>query len=169
MMTHVKLESLVVGSRDTIAGTVYGAIVVLSVLTAGAPAFEHGSWHLLAVLGVTVLVFWTAHVYTHVIGESLQEGRRLERRQVQAIARRELAIPLAAVLPMAMVALGVVGAIEASTSLWLAAGISVATLTVQGIRYARLERLSRTGTIVSVAINLSLGLALVVLKVAVTH
>jgi hypothetical protein len=80
-----------------------------------------------------------------------------------------LAIPLAAVLPMGMVALGVVGAIEASTALWLAAGISVATLTVQGIRYARLERLSRTGTIVSVAINLSLGLALVVLKVAVTH
>jgi hypothetical protein len=169
MMRQVKLEALVVGSRDTIAGTVYGAIVVLSVLTAGAPAFEHGNWHLLAVLGVTVLVFWTAHVYTHVIGESLQEGHRLERRQVIAIARRELAIPLAAVLPMTMVGLGVVGAIGASTALWLAAGISVATLTIQGIRYARLERLSRTGTIVSVAINLSLGLALVVLKVVVTH
>ena len=85
------------------------------------------------------------------------------------IGRRELAIPLAAVLPMAMITLGVLGAIEASTALWLAAGISVATLTVQGIRYARLERLSRTGTIVSVGINLSLGLALVALKAAVSH
>jgi hypothetical protein len=165
----MKLEALILGTRDTIAGTVYGAIVVLSVLTAGAPAFEHGSWHLLAVLGVTVLVFWTAHVYTHIIGESLQEGHRLEREHVQAIARRELAIPLAAVLPMAMVALGVLGVIAANTALWIAAGISVATLTVQGFRYARLERLSRTGTIVSVAINLSLGLALVVLKATVSH
>jgi hypothetical protein len=165
----VTLKALVVGTRDTIAGTVYGAIVVLSVLTAGAPAFEHGSWHLLVVLAATVLVFWTAHVYTHVIGESLQEGHRLERQQVQAIARRELAIPLAAVLPMAMITLGVLGAIAANTALWLAAGISVATLTLQGIRYARLERLSRTGTIVSVAINLSLGLALVVVKAAVSH
>ncbi len=165
----MKLGALIAGTRDTIAGTVYGAIVVLSVLTAGAPAFEHGSWHLLAVLGVTVLVFWTAHVYTDVIGESLQEGHRLDRRQLWVIARRELAIPLAAVLPMAMITLGVLGAIEASTALWLAAGISVATLTVQGIRYARLERLSRTGTIVSVAINLSLGLALVALKAAVSH
>jgi hypothetical protein len=165
----VKLGALIVGTRDTIAGTVYGAIVVLSVLTAGAPAFEHGSWHLLAVLGVTVLVFWIAHVYTHVIGESVQEGHRLQRRQLWIIARRELAIPLAAVLPMTMITLGVVGAIGANTALWLAAGISVATLTVQGIRYARLERLSRTGTIVSVAINLSLGLALVALKAAVSH
>jgi hypothetical protein len=165
----VRLGALIVGTRDTIAGTVYGAIVVLSVLTAGAPAFEHGSWHLLAVLGVTVLVFWIAHVYTHVIGESVQEGHRLQRRQLWIIARRELAIPLAAVLPMTMITLGVVGAIGANTALWLAAGISVATLTVQGIRYARLERLSRTGTIVSVAINLSLGLALVALKAAVSH
>ena len=55
------------------------------------------------------------------------------------------------------------------TAIWLALAVGVATLAVQGIRYARLERLSRTGTVVSVGINLSLGLLIVALKVILAH
>jgi len=165
----VFLRTLLVGSRDTIAGTVYGTIIVLSIVTAGAPAFEHGHWRLIAVLAVTVLVFWIAHVYAHIIGESLAEGHRLGRRQILGIAQRELAIPLAAVLPMAAVALGALGVLGPGTSLWLAVGIGVTTLAVEGVRFARLEQLGARGTIFSVAINLGLGLTLVVLKAAVSH
>jgi len=165
----VFLRTLLVGSRDTIAGTVYGTIIVLSIVTAGAPAFEHGHWRLIAVLAITVLVFWIAHVYAHIIGESLAEGHRLGRRQILGIAQRELAIPLAAVLPMAAVALGALGVLGPGTSLWLAVGIGVTTLAVEGVRFARLEQLGARGTIFSVAINLGLGLTLVVLKAAVSH
>jgi len=165
----VFLRTLLVGSRDTIAGTVYGTIIVLSIVTAGAPAFEHGHWRLIAVLAVTVLVFWIAHVYAHIIGESLAEGHRLGREQILGIAQRELAIPLAAILPMAAVALGALGVLGPGTSLWLAVGIGVTTLAVEGVRFARLEQLGARGTIFSVAINLGLGLTLVVLKAAVSH
>ena len=163
------LRTLIVGSRDTIAGTVYGTIIVLSIITAGAPAFEHGQWQLIAVLGVTVLVFWVAHVYVHFIGESVREGHWLDHEHLAEIARRELAIPLAAVLPATAVVLGALGVLGKTTALWLAVGIGVTTLTVEGVRFARLERLSAKGTILSVGINLALGLALVVLKVAVSH
>ena len=167
---HVSfLRTLVVGSRDTIAGTVYGTIIVLSIITAGAPAFEHGRWHLMAVLGVTVLVFWVAHVYAHIIGESVREGHRLDHKHVAEIAHRELAIPLAAVLPMAAVALGALGVLGASTALWIAVGIGVTTLAVEGVRFAQLERLGTLGTIFSVGINLALGLALVALKATLSH
>ena len=163
------LKTLVLGTRDTIAGTVYGTIVVLSVVTAGAPAFEHGEWKLVVIGAVTVLVFWLAHVYAHVLGESLHHGRRLNRAEVFTIAQRELAIPLAAVLPMTAVALGAVGVLRNSLALWVAVAIGVATLTIEGIRYARLEHLSRAGTLLTVAINLAFGLVLVALKATLSH
>lgn len=158
-----------VGTRDTIAGTVYGTIIVLSVLTAGAPAFEHNQWKLEIIAGLTVGVFWLAHVYTHILGESIQEGHRLDHGELTVIARRELAIPRAAVLPMVAIALSAVGVLKTDTALWLAVGIGVTTLVVQGVRFARLERLSTIGMIVSVSINLAFGLALVVLKTVLAH
>ncbi len=163
------LKTLVLGTRDTIAGTVYGTILVLSVVTAGAPAFEHGEWNLVVIGAVTMLVFWLAHVYAHILGESLHDGHRLKRAEIFTIAQHELAIPLAAVLPLTAVALGALGVLSNTVALWVAVAIGVATLTIEGIRYARLEHLSRTGTLVTVAINLAFGLALVALKATLSH
>jgi hypothetical protein len=164
-----RLARLVFGSRSTIAGTVYGTIVVLAALSAGGKAFEHQLWHLAAIVVTTVLVLWIAHVYSHGLGESLELGRRLDAKELGAIAWRELAIPLAAVGPTAMIALGAVGFFAGRTAVWLAVGVCVATLTTQGLRYALLERLGRLGTLVSVSLNLALGLAIVGLKVVVAH
>jgi hypothetical protein len=163
------LARIVLGSRRTIAGTVYGTIVVLASLAAGGKAFENDLWHLAALVVTTVLVLWIAHVYAHGLGESLQVGRRLDAAELGAVAARELAIPLAAVAPTAMLALGAVGVIRGSTAVWLAVGICVGNLAVQGLRYASLERLGRLGTLASVALNLALGLSIVALKVVVAH
>jgi hypothetical protein len=163
------LTRLVFGSRRSIAGTVYGTIVVLAALSAGGKAFEHDLWHLAAIVVTTVLVLWIAHVYAHGLGESLQLGRRLDAAELGAVAGRELAIPLAAVAPTTILALGAVGLFRGSTAVWLADGICVATLAVQGLRYAALERLGRLGTLTSVALNLALGLTIVALKVVVAH
>jgi hypothetical protein len=159
----------VFGSRTTIAGTVYGTIVVLAVLAAGGRAFEHDLWQLIAIVVTTVFVLWMAHVYAHGLGESLQAGRRLDAPELGSIARRELAIPLTAVAPTAMLALGAVGLLGNRTAFWLAFGVGVATLGVQGLRYAQVERIGRTGTFVAVALNLALGLVLVILEVLVSH
>jgi hypothetical protein len=163
------LTRLVFGSRRSIAGTVYGTIVVLAALSAGGKAFEHDLWHLAAIVVTTVLVLWIAHVYAHGLGESLQVGRRLDAAELGAVAGRELAIPLAAVAPTAMLALGAVGLFRGSTAVWLAVGICVGILGVQGLRYAALERLGLLGTLAAVALNLALGLAIVALKVVVAH
>ncbi len=165
----MELKALIVGTRQTIAGTVYGTIVVLSVVTAGANAFKHDPWHLAAIAAVTVIVFWIAHVYAHGLGESLDVGRRLATTELAAIARRESSILLAAVVPVAMIVLGALGAFAVSTALWLAVGAGVATLTVQGVRYARLERLSRAGAIATVTVNLALGLTIALLKALLAH
>jgi membrane-associated PAP2 superfamily phosphatase len=166
---RLSLTALVIGSRRTIAGAVYGAIVVLAALTAGAKAFEHDLWHLTLIVDTTVIVLWIAHVYSHALGDAISVERRLTPSELFEIARRELAIPLVAVLPTAALVFGALGLLRERTAIWLAVGVGVATLTAQGFRYAEAERLGRSGTLIAVAINLGLGLIIVGLKGLVAH
>ena len=62
-----------------------------------------------------------------------------------------------------------VGILEAQTAVWIALGIGVTTLGVQGARYAVYEHLGRARTLVSVVLNVLLGLVIVCLEVLVTH
>jgi hypothetical protein len=165
----MEVKRLALGTRERIAGAVYGTIVVLAALAAGATAYQYDLWRLGAIVSASVLILWIAHAYAHALGESLRLGRRLTRIELMTITGRELAIPLASILPLVAIALGALGLVRDRTAIWLALAIGVATLAVQGIRYARLERLSRIGTLVSVALNLSLGLLIVALKVLLAH
>jgi hypothetical protein len=163
------LARLVFGAGETIAGTVYGTIVVLAVLAAGGKPLENDLWRLVVLVDTTVLVLWMAHVYAHGLAESLRLGRRLDVPELGAIARRELAMPLVAVAPTAILALGAVGLLGGRTAVLLALGTGVAILAVQGLRYAHVEHFGWTGTLAAVTLNTALGLTLVVLEVLVSH
>jgi hypothetical protein len=165
----VEFKGLALGGRDRIAGSVYGTIVVLAVLADGATAYEHQLWKLDAIVLAFVLILWLAHAYAHGLGESLRLERRLTGGERRAIVSRELAIPLAAVLPLAAVTLGASRAIGDAAAVWVAVAIGVATLAIQGVRYARLEHLGGVGTALSVSANLSFALLIVALKVLVSH
>src|SRR5436305_6539269 len=123
----MRLTALIAGTRQTIAGTVYGTIVVLSVVTA-ASTVEQDLWRLAVIAAATVVVYWIAHVYAHGLGESLKVGRRLTAPELAAIARRESSILLAAVLPVAAIVLGAVGLVSKRTAPWLGVGLGAAAL-----------------------------------------
>ena len=106
------LKALVVGTRETIAGTVYGTIIVLSEVTAAASAFKHNLAPLAVIVGVTTIVFWAAHVYSQGIGRSIDLGRQLSATELRRVARRESSMLLAAVLPVLLLALGAAGVLE---------------------------------------------------------
>jgi hypothetical protein len=89
--------------------------------------------------------------------------------EVLAIARREYSIVLAAVLPLLAVALGAAGVLHGRTAVRWALAVGVVALTAQGVRYARLERLSLFGAITTVSLNLALGLTLVAVEAWVAH
>ncbi len=169
MKLSTRMRVVLLGNRRRIAGTVYGTIVTLSVVTAAAKAFDHDLGGLAVILAVTTVVFWVAHVYSRGLGESIDAGRRLTAAEVATIARRESSILLAGVLPLLAIVLGALGVFADRTALWIAIGTGILTLTVQGIRYAQLEQLSRTGTIITIVINLAIGLSIAVLKVLVSH
>jgi hypothetical protein len=164
-----RLGRLLFGSAGGIAGTVYGTLVVMATLAAGSRGEDTDAGRLAVFVGVTVLVLWVAHVYSHALGESLERGRRLDRAELVDVARREWAIPAAAVAPIAVLVLAALGVLDDQTGVRLALGIGVGTLAVQAARYAVAEQLGRTGTLVAIALNLLLGLVIVALEVLLTH
>jgi hypothetical protein len=163
-----RLSRVVFGSRESIAGTVYGTIVVMGAIAAGAST-EPRPGQLAGAVTATVVVLWIAHVYSHALAETVRLGRRLDWAELASVGHRELAIVLAGVAPVTALVLGELGVFRATTAGWLAMGFGLATLTLQGVRYARVERLSRLGTAVSVGTNLALGLLIVVVKAGLSH
>ena len=78
-------------------------------------------------------------------------------------------MPLVAVAPTVMLVLGATGLFGGRMAVLLALGIGVATLSVQGLRHARIEHFGWRGTLAAVALNTALGLTLVFLEVLVSH
>jgi hypothetical protein len=164
-----RVTNLLFGSRETIAGTVYGTIVAMGALAAGSHGGEVRPSQLAAIVAGTVIVLWIAHVYSHALAETIRLDRRLDAAELVSVARRELAIPLAGVAPVTALVLGAVGVFRESTAVWVALGFGIATLVIDGFRYAAADRLGPAGTLVTVSINLALGLAIVGLKAGLGH
>jgi hypothetical protein len=164
-----RLKRFLLGDPERISGAVYGTIMVMAVLAAGAKANQHQLWRLLAVVAVTVMVLWLAHVYAYGLAESLKLGRRVSVSELLSIARHEYSIVASAVLPVIALALGATHALPERSAVLLALWLGVVMLTAQGFRYARLERLGPGPAFVAVATNLGIGLGLVALEVWVSH
>jgi hypothetical protein len=154
---------------ERLGGFIYGTIVALSVVVAGARAYPHSPGHIAVVVAVTSVIFWLAHVYSHALAHSVGHGEHLSLAELAHIARREASLIEAAVPPIAALLLGAIGILSAPAAGWAAFGAGLVVLGAQGVVFARVERLGRLGTLVVVAANLGFGLVLVALKLLVSH
>jgi hypothetical protein len=159
---------IVFGIEGRIASSVYGTVLVMATLAAASGAKGH-PWRLAGLVVGAVVTVWISHLYAHALAHSIERGRRVTRSDLADIAHREVGIVLAAVYPTAALVAGAVGLVSGRAAVWAAIGIGLAVLGTQGVRYARVERLSRVGTLVAVAANLSLGFIVVALKALVIH
>ena len=156
------------GGNRAIAATVYGTVLAMAALAAGAA--EHlDPGPLLAVVASTSAVIWVAHVYAHTLGESIERGHRLDWPEFSAIAGQEVPILAAAAGPVGILLLGELHVIAEQPDIWLAFGLGFLALAIQGARYARVERLGPGGTAAVIALNLALGGVVVMLKVLISH
>jgi hypothetical protein len=154
---------------ERLGGYIYGTIVVIATIVSGARAYTHSLGHVAVLVFLTTVVFWLAHVYAHSLARSVREDRHLSRAMLLDIARHESSIIEAALIPVGILMLGHFGVIKESTDLWLAIGAGLVALVIQGLAFARAERLGTLGTAAIVAANLGLGVALVGLKLWVGH
>jgi hypothetical protein len=151
-----------------IAGKVYGTVVVLGVIAASSPAETEPS-RIAALVLVTSVVFWLAHVYSQILATSIEAGRHARASDVRTIAAHEASVLYAAVLPVAALLLGAFDVVRDATAVWLAIAAGIGVLVAQGIAYARIERFGATATIGTVSVNVVLGLSLALLKALVGH
>lgn len=158
---------LAMGER--LAGFVYGTILTLSVVVAGARAFPHDPAHVAELVAVTSLVFWLAHVYAHWLGESVSHGEHLSLDELRRVTSREWSLVEAAVPPVVALLLGAAGLLSERAAVWLAFGLGLGVLFVEGIVFARTERLGLVASVVVVLANLGFGLLLVGLKLLLGH
>ena len=161
------LRGLATGER--LAGFVYGTILTLSVVVAGARAFPHDPAHVAELVAVTSLVFWLAHVYAHWLGESVSHGGHLSFADLSRVMSREWSLVEAAVPPIAALLLGAAGLLSEKSALWLAFGLGLGVLFVEGIVFARVERLRLVPAVLVVLANLGFGVLLVALKLVLGH
>ena len=59
--------------------------------------------------------------------------------------------------------------ISTPLAIWVAFGLGLVVLAVQGVQFARIERLGRIQTVVAVAANVGVGLVLVAVKLVLAH
>ena len=162
------LGRIIGGGDRGIAATVYGTVLAMAALAAGA--VEHLSPdQLIIVVATTSGVIWLAHVYAGTLGESIERGRRLDWPEFTGIAVQEMPILVSAAAPISILLLGAFGVIAETPDIWLAFGLGFLALAAQGARYARVERLGAAGTIAVIAANLALGGVVVLLKVLISH
>ena len=154
---------------ERLGGFIYGTIVVLSVVIAGARLYPDNPGHVAEFVIVTNVVLWIAHVYAHGLAHSVTHERHLSRSAVAHVAGREASILEAAVPPVAALLLGAAGILSEDVAVWLAIGLGLGVLAVQGVVFARVEGLGWAAATVVVMLNLGLGLLLISLKLAVGH
>ena len=138
-------------------------------LVGGAKAYPHDAWKIALLLAVTAVVFWLAHLYAHSLAHVVARDEHLSFGELRTIARHESSIIEAALLPLAAVLLAAFGLISTRAGVWIAYALGLGVLMTSGFIFARVERLGWLATVVVVALNLALGIALVGLKLVVTH
>jgi hypothetical protein len=154
---------------ERLGGFIYGTILSLAVLVGGAKAYPENAWKIVVLLAVTAVVFWLAHVYAHSLAHVVSEDRHLSVAELRQIGRHESSIIEAAIPPVAAMLLAVFGLISTRAAAWIAYGLGLGVLTASGLVFARVERLGPLATLVVIGLNVALGVALVGLKLFVTH
>ena len=149
---------------ESIAGAIYGTIVVAGVLAAEPYGDEADAVRSAATALGTVVVFWIAHGWAHYLARRATEGP-------QARLRRSLAgdwpLVQAAVPPLVAVGVSVLAGAADDTAIEIAEFVCTAVLVAWGALIAVNERASLVRVIVSAAVCGMLGLVMIGLKVLV--
>ncbi len=150
---------------DSSAG-VYGTLLALSVLV-GLSIDGAGPGVMVVVVAVTTVVFWLAHVHSGVVARWVRAEARPGRATIVAEMRRESPM-IGAVLPvLALLLLAWAGVVGQGAAVWTSLGYGLVALLAWGILIARAAGLGTGGVVAVAAIEVCLGVGIVVLKLLV--
>jgi hypothetical protein len=153
-----------VRTTGSVVEAVYGLILATSVIAVSREYDASNAGRIGITVLVTGVVFWLAHVYARVLAGSIVRRRMLNRSEVREALRHDW--PLVEVtLPLLLVlGLGALDAVPDKAAILAATLIALVELAAAGAYAARSSGAGLRGTIVSAAIAVTLGGAVVLLK-----
>jgi hypothetical protein len=154
--------------RPNYSGAIYGSMLAASVVVGVGAGGSLQPLRLAFMLVATGLVFWIAHAYARLVGDRIHHAE-LNWRELGSVSRHEWPLLQAAFPPAAAAALvGLLGggnSAAAWTALTVAVASQVGWATVATVRAGASGPL----VLVTVVVNLLLGLLIVFLKSALYH
>ncbi|MFD9813526.1 hypothetical protein [Streptomyces sp. NPDC059080] len=154
--------------RTDYAGAVYGSILAASVVATAGTVGSIPRIKLVLLLLITGVVFWAAHVYARLAGERLLDNP-VTWAEVRRVAVREWPIAKVAVPPAAAVVISPLFGLGVAGTTWCALIVAlteqVGWATVPVVRGGATVRV----VLVNGAVNLLLGVVIVLAKVVLEH
>jgi hypothetical protein len=159
------LRPLVVRTGGSAIEAVYGLILATSVIAVSYGASDAG--RVASAVLVTAVAFSLAHVYAHLLGRGVSEGRGPTRAEIAGALREHWSL-VAVVVPLGLVlCLGSVGVIPDRAAIVAATAVALVELAAAGAYAAVISGGRPPRVILSAAVALALGLLVVLLKVLV--
>ncbi len=147
--------------------SIYGLILVSGMIVVSNSLVGTSANALTTVL-VTVVVFFLAHVYAGTLARlAATDGRGDLRSSVRAAALHSQGLLLVALLPLAVLTLGVVGLIDDETSIWTALVVDVVLLGVLGWIVVARWNTNVWARIGSALVTAAFGVVVMALKVLI--
>jgi hypothetical protein len=155
------------GARNgNLAAAVYGSILAAAVV-ASLDAGDVSEGGMTVSLGGTMLVFWSAHVWSEGITDRMHDPRPYTWRRVRAAAAWHWPMVQAAFGPLLALVLADVGAWSRDTAVTVALAVCVAQLLGWGVAVGWRTFGSWPAALLSGAVDGLLGVVLIVLKALV--
>ena len=167
-MADRRLPSRLAGRRaPNLVGIIEGTIVATAVVAGLDEADSVSPGRALWLLLATGAFFWLAHSYADLLAGRIQGHYRMKRHDIARVVSREWPLfqsTFILAVPLLLGALGVLSSGIAFDLSWLA---GAAALVAWGVLFARREGYGLAGVVGTASVNASVGLLIIVLKVAV--
>jgi hypothetical protein len=167
MLDARRWRPLVVRTAGSVTEAIYGLILATSVIAVSREYESSNAGFVGVTVLVTGIVFWLAHVYARVLATSVTHHRLPSRSELRELLRHDWPL-VEATLPLVLIlALGVFDAVPDKAAILAAMLAALVELAAAGAYAARMRGSRVTGAVVSAAVAVALGGAVVVLKVFV--
>ena len=148
---------------------IYGTIILVALLGILAESPRITTVEALGVIAGSSFALWIAHCFSEGVGAHLRLGRALRSSEVRLIAIEELTVIAFAVVPVGSLICAGFGLLEVHTALRIAAWGGVGILAVSGWALGKAGQLSTAGRLLSAVLCATLGTAVVIIEIALSH
>jgi hypothetical protein len=157
----------VIRTAGSVSEAIYGLILAMSVIAVSREYDASNAGRVAVTVLVTGVVFWIAHVYARALAASVTHHRMVSRSEVRDAVRHDRPLVEATVPLVLILALGALDIVPDEASILAAMLAALVELAAAGAYAARMQGSRLIGTVVSAAIAVALGAAVVLLKVLV--